>query len=45
MRDGGTFRRGVGTPPYARGFKWDRRAAGPLAAAKGLRRREVAREG
>ena len=34
MRDGGTFRRGVGTPPYARGFKWDRRAAGPLAAVE-----------
>ena len=45
MRDGGRFRRGVGTPPYARVFKWGRRAASPLAAAKDLRRREVAREG
>ena len=41
MRDGGKFRRGEGTPPYARVFKWGRRAASPLAAAKGLRRREV----
>ena len=37
MRDGGRFWRGVGTPPYARILSG--------AAAKGLRRREVAREG
>ena len=29
---GGKFRRGEGTPPYARVFKWGRRAASPLAA-------------
>ena len=29
---GGKFRRGEGTPPYARIFKRGRRAAGPLAA-------------
>ena len=45
MRDGGRFRRGVGTPPYARILSGGRRAASPLAAAKGLRRQEVAREG
>ena len=38
-------RRGEGTPPYARIFKWGCRAASPLAAAKGLRLREGAREG
>ena len=32
MRDGGRFRRGEGTPPYARVFKRGRRAASPLAA-------------
>ena len=34
MRDGGRFRRGEGTPPYARTFKWGRRAASPLAAVE-----------
>ena len=43
MRDGGRFRRGVGTPALRTDFKWGRRAASPLAAAKGLRRQEVAR--
>ena len=28
----GKFRRGEGTPPYARIFKWGRRATSPLAA-------------
>ena len=32
MRDGGRFRRGEGTPPYARIFKWGCRAASPLGA-------------
>jgi len=30
----GRFRRGEGTPPYARVFKWGRRAASPLAAVE-----------
>ena len=34
MGDGGRFRRGVGTPPYARIFKWGCRAASPLAAVE-----------
>ena len=32
MGYGGKFRRGEGTPPYARIFKRGRRAASPLAA-------------
>ena len=34
MGDGGKFRRGEGTPPYAWIFKWGRRAASPLAAVE-----------
>ena len=34
MRDGGRFRRGVGTPPYARILSGGRRAASPLAAVE-----------
>ena len=34
MRDSGKVRRGVGTPPYARIFKWGCRAASPLAAVE-----------
>ena len=34
MRDGGRFRRGKGTPPYARIFKWGCRVASPLAAVE-----------
>ena len=34
MGYGGRFRRGEGTPPYARIFKWGCRAASPLAAVE-----------
>ena len=34
MGDDARFRRGEGTPPYARVFKWGRRAASPLAAVE-----------